>query len=166
MGFHQQYHNAGPGKWFQPIHDWLNKESRILDWGCGQGHMLRLLQQQGFHIEGYDISHRDHQQLPTGVFDQIYSMDVWEHQLPNQLDQVWQQIETWSRPGTRHMHVIDCTPANKWREDLSNEHSTLWPPRRWRDWFQRRLRSVQYQPHQSACDNYITRTRVIIQGTH
>jgi SAM-dependent methyltransferase len=66
----------------------LNKDSRILDAGCGEGVLVDEYRQQGFQIEGLDlnyesehIKHGDLRELPypDRTFDMVLLLDVFEH---------------------------------------------------------------------------------------
>ncbi|MDB4977266.1 MAG: Methyltransferase type 12 [Myxococcaceae bacterium] len=60
----------------------LKREHRVLDYGCGGGVFVQLLQQQGFaQASGYDPYAKEgpYRQPPSGKYDVILSQDVIEH---------------------------------------------------------------------------------------
>lgn len=50
-------------------HGAISKDKKILDFGCGRGSDVTLLQEKGFKIEGYDLHFKP--SLPQGSFDLV-----------------------------------------------------------------------------------------------
>lgn len=59
----------------------LSRSHRILDYGCGSGHMVRLLKEKGYDAAGYDQYSPDYREPPAAHerFDCIIAQDVVEH---------------------------------------------------------------------------------------
>jgi len=82
----------------------IEKDMRIIDYGCAVGFLLEGLQRQGFkHISGYDISDWATGQLQNkgikiaqeGCFDTIICLDVLEHMTNKQIKAMFHRF--WSR---------------------------------------------------------------------
>ncbi len=52
---------------------------RVLDYGCGQGHLVALLREHGFDAHGYDPYNPEFQAAPEGPFDTVFMVEVIEH---------------------------------------------------------------------------------------
>lgn len=58
----------------------LDKDARILDYGCGNGLFIQFLRQRGYgHVSGYDPYMAEYARLPEGPFDCVVANDVIEH---------------------------------------------------------------------------------------
>jgi len=89
----------------------FSPEHRFLDYGCGQGHFLRFLREQGFERgQGYDLyssidAFRDRGVLEKARFDYILLQDVLEHvEDPRELIR---ELDSYVKPGG---HILIGTP--------------------------------------------------------
>lgn len=59
----------------------LNKEDKILDFGCGAGALKHKLRSEGYTVTGYDITpeYSDIKDYTTVKPTKIFAMDVFEH---------------------------------------------------------------------------------------
>ena len=78
------------------LHDlpyWIetSRSNSILDFGCGQGGVVRKLQKlyPEIAIEGYDPAVPNFNTWPDRTFDMVYSCDVLEHIEPHLLENVF-----------------------------------------------------------------------------
>jgi len=82
----------------------VNKESRILDYGCSFGFLIRGFQELSYsNVCGYDISkyasdvarsqNVEILNSPQGTYDLVLAMDVFEHMHDSQLEQFQRDVQ-------------------------------------------------------------------------
>jgi diadenosine tetraphosphate (Ap4A) HIT family hydrolase len=86
-------------------------KSRILDFGCGWGNDVELLQQQGLDITGYDPYYAP--DYPTGKFDTIVCCYVLNVLMPEEQADVLMNIAHLLEPGGKAYYAV--------RRDLKKE---------------------------------------------
>ncbi len=86
-------------------------KSRILDFGCGLGNDVELLQQQGLDISGYDPYYAP--TYPTGKFDTIVCCYVLNVLMPEEQIDVLMNIAHLLEPGGKAYYAV--------RRDLKKE---------------------------------------------
>lgn len=114
--------------------------ARVVDVGCGPGHLLDHLLERGARCSGVEVAETlvaeanarlegrpcfegvsqgsvDHLPLPDGIADVACSLEVAEHLLDDQLDAHVAEMRRILRPGG---HLVLTTPN---REDLRAEHA-------------------------------------------
>lgn len=104
----------------------------LLDFGCGQGGLIRAIQQHHPDIfcEGYDPGNTQYQQLPKRNYDAVVSTDAIEHIEPEYLDETLRVIDLKiQRCG---FFRIACYPAKKHLPDGRNAHLIVELPEWWR----------------------------------
>lgn len=77
---------------------------RILDFGCGWGNDVRILQQRGFEIDGYDPHYAP--TVPTGKFDTIVCAYVLNVLLPTEQAEVLMNVAHLLKPGGRAYYAV------------------------------------------------------------
>lgn len=135
MTMHQQGQFQRGSKIFDTVKHMVEqcKPSSILDFGCGQGGLVRALAHAypGIRVEGYDPGSATHNVWPRKPVDMIVSADVFEHIEPEHVDRTLQRIgqqmlkSGWFR--------IACYPAKKSLPDGRNAHLIVEPPAWWRE---------------------------------
>lgn len=55
------------------------KIERILDYGCGSGHLVEYIRGCGLEAEGYDPTNPQYSEMPSGQFDAAVLMETIEH---------------------------------------------------------------------------------------
>lgn len=101
----------------------------VLDYGCGKGGRLKLLEQDGFEVQGFDPAVPEFSETPTGPFDGIVSDDVFEHFHPHH---VLDELITIKKLGAKaHAFRICTIPALKVLPNLKENlhtvlHSAMW----------------------------------------
>ena len=115
----------------------LNIES-ILDFGCGKGEILKLIEKRYPNIKtyGYDPAFND--VLPEKI-DMVISTDVLEHIEPEKLDETINDLR--NRTNIVQYHLIACHKATAVLPDGRNAHLIIKTP----DWWQRKLGEWDWQ---------------------
>lgn len=92
----------------------------ILDFGCGKGNLVKILQEEypDKKIYGYDPANPQYDTDFPNV-DLIISTDVLEHIEPASIDQV---IEMLCLKSIYQFHLISCAPAKLFLPDGRNAH--------------------------------------------
>jgi len=104
--------------------------SSVLDYGCGQGHLARLL--EGIEVEEYDPAIPGKQDEP-GKADVVVCADVLEHIEPELLGNVLLHLYACTR---RHIVLVIATgPSRKVMADGRTAHLIVRPA----DWWHSRL---------------------------
>lgn len=110
------------GEHFTPVipavADWINlnvpKQCRILDAGCGNGELLKLLLEKGFqHLRGCDVE-PGHALLSADRLDHHDEIGIYQAPLL-QMSRVW----------TRHFKVVTC--LNWLQNDWQHKHAIATP---------------------------------------
>lgn len=106
--------------------------SDLLDFGCGQGGLIRAIQEQHptIHCDGYDPGNKQFQQLPKRSYDAVISTDAIEHIEPAYLDETLRTID--SKMQRCGCFRIACYPAKKQLPDGRNAHLIVETPEWWR----------------------------------
>jgi len=110
------------------------KPASILDFGCGKGNLVKVLQESYSDITvfGYDPANPDfNKEIPC--VDMIISTDVLEHVEPEFINDT---IEMLSLKGKFHYHLISCAPAKLILSDGRNAHLIQEGPDWWRPKFE------------------------------
>jgi SAM-dependent methyltransferase len=55
------------------------KGKRVLDYGCGRGELVKAFQERGYDAEGYDPYSEKYGEMPSGLFDYAFMVEVIEH---------------------------------------------------------------------------------------
>lgn len=123
---------AGP-KFIELIKDFLLPNGRHLDFGAGSGHVLKLLLDQGLNAAGFDPSPDRQATLVKKIgahknflgvkgpdcdeqFDVVLIMEVVEHVLKEDFDEVLKQVAKFVKPGG---YLIASTPNSENLESSS-----------------------------------------------
>jgi SAM-dependent methyltransferase len=109
----------------------LLRPASILDYGCGQSHLLDMLD-LGYPaiFSRYDPAIPKYADKPARVFDLLINVDVLEHIEDNDLDAV---IEEMRALGREALIIVDTKPATKLLPDGRNAHVTIRPHGWWRE---------------------------------
>lgn len=101
----------------------------VLDYGCGEGNMIRAVQNLFPNLEmyGYDPGVEQYSSIPEKT-DLVYSADVLEHFEPILIDDGLQKI---FNIANIHYHNIACHPAKKSLPDGRNCHLIIEEPDWW-----------------------------------
>lgn len=86
-------------------------QGKILDFGCGLGNDVKLLQQKGFDVTGYDPYHLP--QYPTDKFDIIICFYVLNVLFPEEQANVLMEVSHLLKPGGKAYYAV--------RRDLRKE---------------------------------------------
>lgn len=136
---HNIYPNYGiGGGWFKNhIKDIAFRENvkTILDYGCGKGFLVKLLNEEGFNCFGYDPHVEEHSSIPQKV-DMVVSTDFFEHIQGDEIDEVILNILS-LKPKIQ-FHAISNRRAVQILPDGSNAHSTIKSP----EWWKERLKEL------------------------
>lgn len=130
-------HNVYPsygigGNWFMPKIKEIAKQNNvktILDYGCGKGSLVKLLNKNGFECFGYDLYVEEYSELPFCNVDMVVSTDVFEHLDEMNIDNTLYDIELLSPKF--QFHAISNRKASMILPDGSNAHVTVKPPEWW-----------------------------------
>ena len=108
------------------------KPTSLLDFGCGQGGLIRAIQEQhpGIFCEGYDPGNEQFRQLPKRSYDAVVSTDAIEHIEPAYLDETLRVID--SKIERCGCFRIACYPSKKNLPDGRNAHLIVQLPEWWR----------------------------------
>lgn len=139
---YSELHKKNPsyGK-FNRVHskvfEWAKgrKLKRVLDYGCGKGHLVGILKNHGVDAVGYDPAVAEFSVFPVGEFDGICCTDVLEHlplsvipevlaELKKATDTVFLNVSTrdavFHFDDGRNCHETVCTPT--WWRKVITEH--------------------------------------------
>jgi diadenosine tetraphosphate (Ap4A) HIT family hydrolase len=86
-------------------------QGKVLDFGCGLGNDVKLLQQKGFDITGYDPYYFS--QYPDGKFDTIICFYVLNVLFPQEQTNVLMEVSHLLKPGGKAYYAV--------RRDLKKE---------------------------------------------
>ena len=134
---------VGPGILRAAIKAGVPMRGRILDFGCGPGHLLEVLVHRGIDCEGADFSAesvhetqlrlKDHphfrgatqilgipSQLPAGKYDVVFCIETIEHILTEELEPTFQELHRLLKPGG---FLIVTTP----NDELLDQAKALCP---------------------------------------
>ena len=121
-------------KSYHIVKDFLEQyqPSSLLDFGCGQGGLIRSIQEQHPDIfcEGYDPGNHQFRQLPERRYDAVISTDAIEHIEPAYLDETLRVID--SKIERCGCFRIACYPSKKNLPDGRNAHLIVQLPEWWR----------------------------------
>lgn len=112
-----------------------NNPVSILDFGCGKGNMVKILQHTFPKIKmyGYDPANPDFDiEIPT--IDMVASTDVLEHVEPESIDDTLKMLASKAR---LHYHLISCAPAKLILADGRNAHLIQETPDWWHAKFEK-----------------------------
>jgi len=111
------------------------KPNSILDWGCGDGSLIKQLGLDYNRIKfiGYDPSREEFSNLPNDPVDAVISNDVFEHFEPEFLDHILETID--HRMEKWGLFRIACYPAKKTLPDGRNCHLIVKDP----DWWKQKI---------------------------
>lgn len=106
--------------------------SSLLDFGCGQGGLIRAIQEHHptIQCDGYDPGNDRFCNLSDGSYDAVISTDAIEHIEPDHLHQTLKVID--SKMQRCGFFRIACYPAKKTLPDGRNAHLIVQPPEWWR----------------------------------
>jgi hypothetical protein len=57
----------------------LNFDGEILDYGCGNGALVKALNKKGFHVDGYEPYNKAFKNISEKKYSLVYSTHVFEH---------------------------------------------------------------------------------------
>lgn len=111
----------------------------ILDYGCGQGSLVRALRKmgRGWRLAEYDPAIAG-KSGPPAFADMVVCTDVLEHIEPDRLDRVLAHIKSLMRKVG--FLVISTRPANKVMADGRNAHLIVEPG----DWWEARVQAAGF----------------------
>ena len=86
----------------------IQKQHRVLDYGCGQGALIQSLRSAGFdNVSGYDPHHADYAGVELfGSFDAVLLIHVWEHL--ESAEEFFSDLEKYLKPGGK---AVIITPS-------------------------------------------------------
>lgn len=78
------------------IQPWIDKYQprTFLDYGCGKGVLVKLLQEEYGHCIGYDPGYSEFRKSPSEPAEMLICTDVLEHIEPEYIDNVLKHINT------------------------------------------------------------------------
>ena len=112
-----------------------HRPKSVLDFGCGKGNLVKVLQDayKDIEIYGYDPANPEYaKDIPC--VDMVISTDVLEHVEPEHIEDT---IEMLSLKGKFHYHLISCAPAKLILPDGRNAHLIQEGPDWWRQKFEK-----------------------------
>ena len=126
---HEHNHGYGGGnKWAEFIGEFA--EGTVLDYGCGKGHLSKLLPH--LNIIEYDPAIPGKDELPEPA-DTVVCNDVLEHVEPEYLDNVLNHLVSLTKKNL--LLVIACRPGNKFLPDGSRAHRII----KSEEWWEKKL---------------------------
>ena len=109
----------------------LQPGSKILDFGCGKGGMVRYLSSKGFDCKGYDPAMEKFASFPEENFDALICLDVMEHIREEDIESIFDQMKKVNPEfivlNICHIDAINLLP------DGRNCHETVKPMLWWQD---------------------------------
>ncbi len=147
----QKYHVQNPTHWLgeslgeykHQIWDVIARHNvkTVLDYGCGKARFHKILFNNpktpgapNVDITGYDPAYFLFEKKPTGKFDLVLCTDVMEHVQEDQIDNVLEDIFSFS---DNVFFTITCYPATQLLLNGKNAHYTIKDP----DWWKEKLKS-------------------------
>ena len=115
----------------------------VLDYGSGKGGTADYLESQlDIEVDRYDPGYAPYSTQPTGVYELVYSTDVFEHIEREDVDSTIEYINTLCTE--YQVHIIDLDPARKRLPDNRNAHVTLLSADQWMEIFNQHTEVVDY----------------------
>ena len=118
--------------------DRIQPIKHILDYGCGQGGLVKVLNDDPLVkgiTHGYDPAIENFKTIPNNEYDLVTSIDVLEHIGRENIDATLLKIKQITKGF--FFFCIDLVPANKKLSDGRNAHVLLAPP----DWWTQQLKT-------------------------
>lgn len=120
------YGNSG-GIYFEEIKKFIldTGVKTVLDFGCGKGALVKLLEKSGLDIEvhAYDPAIPGYDTIPLESYDLIISTDMFEHLYEDEIDLIFSQMIA-LHPSYMY-HVVSHRLASQILSDGSNAHKTV-----------------------------------------
>lgn len=107
----------------------------ILDYGCGDGALVRAMSERGFDVDGYDPAVAGRDAIPAPA-DLVVCTDVLEHVEPEHIKRVGRHLRGLAIKGAAI--VVSLRPAGKTLSDGRNAHIFLQPAPWWHAFFVKR----------------------------